>query len=242
VEYYECISQDITQRKQAELEMRRLSHLLLEAQEAERKRVAQELHDGVNQLLASAKMRLGKLADRLPDVGPANREILKRCEQLLVQALEENRTIAHNLRPTDLDHLGLAPTCRNYCREFALRSGLTVKHRISGFAESERLSPGVELNLFRILQEALNNIQKHARAKTVQVHLSQTKGTVRLKVSDDGRGMTRERKTGRRTTRSGAGLSNMRERATALGANYEVVSLPNQGTTLTISVPVDSVP
>jgi PAS domain S-box-containing protein len=169
--YYECTSQDITARKRAEQEMRKMSHLIMEAQEAERERVARELHDGVNQLIASAKMRLNKVAERLPDLGPATREILNRCESLLVQALEENRRIAHNLRPTDLDHLGLAATCRNYCRSLAGHTDLEVKCRLTGL--SRRLAPSVELNLFRIIQEATNNIQKHARAKTIRVSLTQ---------------------------------------------------------------------
>ena len=186
VSYYECTTQDITQRKLAEFELRRLSHLIIEAQELERQRVARELHDGVNQLIASAKMRLTNVSERLPDLGPATREILNRCEHLLVQALEENRRIAHNLRPTDLDHLGLVETCRNFCRELASQAKLAVKCRIMGL--SQRLAPHLELNLFRIVQEATTNIQKHARAKTIRVNLTLRNNVVLLKIQDDGRG------------------------------------------------------
>jgi PAS domain S-box-containing protein len=236
VRYYECTSQDITQRKLAELELRRLSHLIIEAQEAERQRVARELHDGVNQLIASAKMRLSKVSERLPELGPATREIFSRCEDLLVQALEENRRIAHNLRPTDLDHLGLGETCRNYCRELATRANLVVRCRVTGL--TERLAPAVELNLFRIVQEATNNIVKHARAKTIQVSLARRKQTVQLRIQDDGRGFDWAQMRAGRKGRRGAGLTNMRERVAAMGGTCELVSAPKQGTTITVRVPV----
>jgi PAS domain S-box-containing protein len=236
VRYYECTSQDITQRKLAELELRRLSHLIIEAQEAERQRVARELHDGVNQLIASAKMRLRKVSERLPDIGPATREIFSRCEDLLVQALEENRRIAHNLRPTDLDHLGLGETCRNYCRELAARGNLAVKCRVTGLAD--RLPPILELNLFRIVQEATNNVVKHAKAKTIQVALVRRNRTVQLRIQDDGQGFDREQIRAGRRGRRGAGLTNMRERAAAMGGTCELISAPKQGTTITVRVPV----
>jgi PAS domain S-box-containing protein len=235
VRYYECTSADITERKMAELELRRLSHLIIEAQETERQRVARELHDGVNQLIASAKMRLNKVADRLPELGPATREILNRCEQLLVQALEENRRIAHNLRPADLDHLGLRETCRNLCREFATHTNLKVTCRITGL--TKRLVPQLELNLFRIVQEAFNNIQKHARAKSVRVAITLRDNVLHLKIQDDGRGFNSAKSHLRKKGRPGTGLSNMRERAAALGGTCDLMSAPKHGTTITVCVP-----
>lgn len=236
VQYYECTCQDITQRKAAELELRRLSHLIIEAQEMERQRVARELHDGVNQLLASAKMRLNKIGDRLSELGPATREILNRCESLMVQALEENRRIAHNLRPADLDHLGLAETCRNFCRELARRSGLKVRCRVEGL--SKRLPPHMELNLFRIVQEATNNIQKHAHAKSVYVSLSGRGEMLRLQIKDNGRGFDRAKLKRGKPEHSGVGLTNMRERVSAMGGVCTVESVLKKGTTITVQVPL----
>jgi len=232
--YYECTSQDITERKLAEQELRRLSHLIIAAQEVERQRVARELHDGVNQLIASAKMRLGKVSDR-GDLGPATREILHRCEGLLVQALEENRRIAHNLHPADLDHLGLGVSCRNLCREFATTTNLKIKCRVVGL--TKRLAAHVELNLYRILQEALSNIQKHARAKSVHVFLTLRPPTVLLKIQDDGRGFDSVKARSSQKGHRGAGLTNMRERATAMGGTCEVTSAVKQGTTISVRVP-----
>jgi PAS domain S-box-containing protein len=233
--YYECTSHDITQRKLAELELRRLSHLILEAREAERQRVARELHDGVNQIIASARMRLSKVRERTPELGPAAREILSRSEALLVEALEENRRIAHNLRPVDLDHLGLAVVCRNFCRELSANSGLDARCRVTGLAA--RLDPGLELNLFRVLQEATTNIQKHARARSVRVNLTRAGGDVRLTIRDDGRGFDLEKARSPRRGHRGVGLTSMRERITNLGGTLEVKSIPKQGTTIAVRVP-----
>ena len=156
------VASDITERKRAEEELRLLPLRIIEAQEAERLRVARELHDGVNQLIASAKMRLRKVEDGVVSLNPAAREILARCSRLLVQALEENRRIAHNLRPSDLDEFGLAAATRNFCKELQSRTKLKVKCNIARI--DQRLAPALELNLFRIMQEAVNNIEKHARA------------------------------------------------------------------------------
>lgn len=234
--YFECTSQDITQRKLAELELRQMSHHIIEAQEAERQRVARELHDGVNQIIASAKMRLHKVDARHTELSPATREILNRCENLLVQALEENRRIAHNLRPTDLDNLGLEDACRNFCRELGSRTNLAIQCRLAHFAT--RLPPNVELNLFRIIQEALNNVEKHARAKSVRLHLAFRNELLVLKIQDDGRGFDAKNSKPARKGRRGTGLANLRERAASLGGTCELVSAPKQGTTVTVRVPL----
>jgi PAS domain S-box-containing protein len=235
VRYYECTSQDITQRKLAEMELRQMSHHIIEAQEAERQRVARELHDGVNQIIASAKMRLHKVDERHTELSPATREILSRCEHLLVQALEENRRIAHNLRPTDLDNLGLEDACRNFCRELESRANLEVKCRLAQFAT--RLPPNLELNLFRIIQEAMNNVEKHARAKSVRLHLAFRDDALLLRIQDDGRGFDSETTKPAKKVRRGTGLANMRERAASVGGTCELVSVPKQGTTITVRVP-----
>jgi two-component system NarL family sensor kinase len=152
-----------------------------------------------------------------------------------VQALEENRRIAHNLRPTDLDHLGLAETCRNLCREIESRANLAVTCRMARLAE--RLPSNMELNLFRIVQEAMNNIEKHARAKTVELQIAARNGSILLKISDNGRGFDPLKASATKKGRRGNGLANMRERAASLGGTCEVVSTPTHGTTITVRVP-----
>jgi two-component system NarL family sensor kinase len=234
--YYECTSQDVTQRKLAEEELRQMSRHIIEAQEAERQRVARELHDGVNQILASAKMRLHKVDERHGELSPATREILSRCEKLIVQALEENRRIAHNLRPTDLDHLGLAETCHNLCREIESRTNLRINCKIG--RAIGRLPANVELNLFRIVQEAMNNIEKYARAKTVDLHLTMRGEAIVLKIRDDGRGFDPNKVNLIKKNRRGSGLANMRERAASVNGTCDLRSTPKSGTTITVSVPL----
>lgn len=226
---------DITQHKRAEAELRALPQRIIKAQEAERSRIAQELHDGINQLIASVKMRLRKVETSLPDLKPAAREILGRCDRLLVKVLEENRRIAHNLRPTDLDNLGLPAACASFCNEVQSRANLQVQCRIN--LPAARLPEATELHLFRIVQEAINNIEKHAKAKTVKLHCNCEDGSVVLKIQDDGCGF--ETKSSKSRKRGhGLGLSNMRERALSLGGTYEIRSTPKKGTTILVRVPL----
>jgi PAS domain S-box-containing protein len=227
---------DITERKRIEEELRQLPRRIIEAQEAEHFRVARELHDSVNQLIASARMRLRKVEEMVARKSPAAREILNRCGHLLVQALEENRRIAHDMRPTDLDALGWTIACRNFCKQFGQRTNIPVKCRISRFGQ--RLTPQLELNLFRIVQEAFTNIEKHARAKNAELRISSRKGSLLLAIYDDGRGFdpvvsSRPKKSGR-----GIGLTNLRERAAAAGGTCEIQSVAGQGTTIKVSIPL----
>jgi two-component system, NarL family, sensor kinase len=233
--YVISMVEDITADKQAQEEFRRLPQRIIDAQETERMRVAQELHDGVNQLLASARMRLQKVEANDSGLSPANREILARCTQLLVHALEENRRIAHNLRPADLDQLGLAIACQNLCREVRLRTNLDVTLNVKGLRE--RLPAQVELHLFRIIQEALNNVEKHARATKVSVQISGGKDSIGLVVHDDGRRRFSQPLKRGENKRGGMGLTNMRERAASLEGTCEVSSVPKKGTTVTVRIP-----
>jgi two-component system sensor histidine kinase UhpB len=229
------VARDITEHKRAEEELRHLSRRIIEAQEAERLRVARELHDGVNQVLASAKMRLRKVEDIAPELKPAAREILSRSHRLIVQALEENRRIAYNLRPSDLDELGLAAACQNFCKELRTRTNLTVGCSVPRLRQ--HLSAMVELNLFRIIQEAVNNVEKHAHAKTVRVRIFQKGDSMMLQIRDDGRGFDSKASKAGKEKWGGNGLSNMQQRALSVGGACEVKSVPGNGTVITVRVP-----
>ena len=229
------VVQDITERKRVEEELRQLPWRIIEAQETERLRVAREMHDGVNQVIASVKMRLHKVESHVGTLNPAAREILARCDKLLVRALEENRRIAHNLRPSDLDELGLAAACRNFCKEIQARTNLTVKCSIAPLGQ--RLPSAVELNLFRIVQEALTNVEKHAHARTIRLRLSFQGDSVVLRIQDDGRGFAPQRSKAGKGKWRGIGLTNMRERALSSGGTCEVLSTPKKGTTISVRIP-----
>ena len=226
---------DITQQKRAETELRSLPQRIIKAQEDERSRIAQELHDGINQIIASVKMRLHKVEGSLPDLKPAAREILHRCDRLLVKALEENRRIAHNLRPTDLDNLGLTAACTSFCSDVQLRTNLQFQLRL--LEPAQRLPPVVELHLFRILQEAINNIEKHAKAQLVRLQMRLEDDFVELKIQDDGLGFDTKTVHLFLKNRHGLGLTNLRERALSLGGTCEIQSKSGKGTTISVRVP-----
>jgi PAS domain S-box-containing protein len=227
---------DITKHKNAEAELRSLPQRIIKAQEDERSRIARELHDGINQMIASVKMRLRRVEDSLPDLKPAAREILRRCDHLLVNVLEENRRIAHNLRPAELDQLGLAAACGSFCNEVQLRTHLKFQYRF--IPSNQRLSPALELNLFRIVQEAITNIEKYARAKSVKLQIQFVKNSLVMKIQDDGKGFDAKKLKDRGTMLHGLGLTNMRERALSLGGTCKIESLPGLGTTIIVRVPV----
>ncbi len=230
------IARNITERIQVEAVLRELPARIIAAQEAERLRVARDLHDGVNQTIASVKMRIHNVSESLAGVDPAAREILARCEKLLVRTIEENRRIAYNLRPSDLDEFGLATACRNFCNELQARTSLKIDHRIS--RRGRRLPAAVELNLFRILQEAVNNIEKYAGAKTVRVSLSFPGKNAVLQIQDDGCGFELKSASASRRRRKGMGITNMLHRAEAVGGTCAITSAPGKGATVTVRVPL----
>jgi len=228
---------DITQRKRAEEEMRSLPQRIIKAQEVERSRVARELHDGVNQIIASVKMRIRNARESLPSVQAATREILGRCDKLLTDALEENRRIAHNLHPADLNNLGFSAACTNFCKDFQSRTSMEVQCKIT-LPPEHRLPPVIELTLFRIVQESVNNIEKYAHAHTAKVRVGLQNGSIQLKIQDNGRGFDPQKiKQGKKEKGHGLGLTNMRERALSLGGSCEIESAPQKGTTITVSIP-----
>jgi PAS domain S-box-containing protein len=228
---------DITQRKRAEEELRSLPQRIIKAQEVERSRVARELHDGVNQIIASVKMRIRNVQESLPSFQAATREILGRCDRLLTSALEENRRIAHNLHPADLNNLGFSAACQNLCKEFQSRTSMDVQCRIT-LPNRDRLPLGIELTLFRIVQEAINNIEKYAHAKTAKLRIGLKNDSIQLKIQDDGRGFDPQKvKLGKKAKGHGLGLTNMRERALSLGGNCEITSAPEKGTTIDVRIP-----
>jgi signal transduction histidine kinase len=202
------------------------------AQEEERLRLSRELHDGVGQMLASLLVHL-KLIERSSN--PAL--IQEKCAELrglIVQTLEETKRLSMDLRPAGLDDLGLIDALEWYARSFERTTGIAVRLSISGF--DQRLPQPVEVQLYRIAQEMLTNISKHAGARQAELNLQLIDGNVSLSVRDDGRGFDAGR-TLRDNTR-GLGLLTMKERAELLGGSFQLNSAPGQGTSIGITVPV----
>lgn len=201
------------------------------AQEEERKRIAQELHDGLGPMLASINIRLVTVRKLLQREGhPASTEVEELAEQAQ-SCIRDIRRLIHDLRPVALDELGLVPALRNLLGRFEQENNLSVEF-IAG--KEERLPDPVETALFRIVQEALNNVLKHAQAKHVRVILEHQQDHVHLCVSDDGQGFdTLFPRSGRHV-----GLWSMQERMEQLGGQFKIKSLPHQGTTVNARVPL----
>lgn len=230
------VSRDITHRKRAEQALRELPRLIREAQEVERRRVARELHDSVNQILSAVKFRIQTVEDRLEKTDEtAWRESLK-AKAHLDRAMQEVRRISRNLRPSELDDLGLVPAARTLCAEFSERTGIALDFASNRIPD--HLGKDTELNTYRILQEALGNIEKHAAARRATVEFSRQNGHLRLAIHDDGQGFSEHQRAQPRLTGHGMGLVDMRERATSVGGSFAVHSAPGQGTEILVEIPI----
>jgi two-component system NarL family sensor kinase len=225
---------DLTEARRTEEMLRALTHRVVQVQEAERGRVALELHDHITQLLCAILVRSQTLANKLSSrAGPAKREAMT-LREMLGQTAEEVERISRNLRPSVLDELGLAAVLRDTSTEFAERTGVSV--RLACVQLAARLPADTELTLYRILQEALNNVEKHARARHVAVSLKQMGDFVQLAIIDDGIGFEPDVQPARRKAKGRLGLLSMRERATYVGGTLDVTSAPGKGTTVLVQV------
>jgi two-component system, NarL family, sensor kinase len=229
---------DMTEARRNEGMLRALSHRVVQAQEAERGRVAVELHDHITQHLCGILLRSQALAAALSaQDGLAKREAAKLSEMLGATA-EEVERISRNLRPSVLDQLGLVAALRQTSMEFADRTGVSVK---LGLAQlTARLPAETELALYRILQETLENVAKHARAVHVTVCLRQQSAFVQLVINDDGIGFDPEPGQAKRIGKERLGLLSMRERAAYVGGAVKVTSLRRAGTKIEVRIPLPS--
>jgi two-component system NarL family sensor kinase len=227
---------DMTEARRNEELLRALSRRQVLVQEAERGHVALELHDNITQLLCAVLVRSQTLADKLsPDDGPSKGEAIK-LRELLGETAEEVERISRNLRPSVLDELGLVAVLHDTSTEFADR--LNVSVRLACVQLAVRLPADTELALYRIFQEALKNVEKHARARHVTVHLTKLGNLVQLAINDDGIGFDPDHHPARRKGKGGLGLLGMRERATYAGGTLIVKSTLGKGSTITAQMPL----
>lgn len=223
---FASVTRDITDRKHAEDVLKALPRRVIEAQEAERRRVARELHDGVSQLLASARYRLHALTAGLPAANP----LADGAQAAVERALGEVRRISHGLRPSELDDLGLAAALRALVADFRTRTGLAVALQCARL--EPRLPADREEACYRIVQEALTNVERHARARRVTLKLTRSRNAVRLVIRDDGRGLPRDGRG------SGLGLMHMRERAELTGGTCHIGAAAGGGTEIIARLPL----
>jgi len=200
---------------------------LNEALENEAKRIAHALHDEAGQLLASVHIALADVASGLP---PPSRARLQEVRRLLHSIETELRSLSHELRPTVLDRLGLLPALQFLAESVARRAGIRI--RVTG-EEAGRLPSEVEITLYRIVQEALNNVVRHARAKRASIELRVGPERVSCAIRDNGIGFAPEQMQ----KGDGLGLTGINERLHALGGSLQIASKPRRGTVLRAEVP-----
>ena len=226
---------DISERERAEELRNRLIQQAVTAQEEERRRIARELHDEAGQSLTALLVGLRTIEESRTITEAA--ELAQRLRAIAAQTLDEVGRLSRGLHPGILDEVGLPAAVTRHVQEFAQRHGVAVDLRIEGL-DSEVLPPALQATVYRVLQEALTNVAKHAGARSVRVLLVRDKATVVLRVQDDGAGFdpagVAELAVGDRHL----GLQVMRERAALLGGSVKVESRPGAGTMITAHFPV----
>jgi two-component system, NarL family, sensor histidine kinase UhpB len=228
----QIVLQDVTAERQERRRIDAYAAYVLRGQEEERGRIARELHDEPLQALIAVCRRLDAVPERAT-LSAAAVASLEQTRLLVEGTVRELRELARGLRPPSLDDLGLVVTLRQLVGAFKERTGLVTTLVVQG--EERRLAPEAELALFRIAQEALHNVERHAAARCVAVTLT-FDGDVQLHVADDGDGFT-PRSPGRSGERGGLGLLGMQERATWLGGRLDLQSSPGHGTTVHVALP-----
>jgi signal transduction histidine kinase len=203
------------------------------AQESERQRIARELHDETGQALTAIGLGLRGLGSRVEsgDKGRAN-QTLRQLQDLAAHSLTELQRLIADLRPSHLDDLGLPAALRWYAHDVQERTHLTMQVEING--RERPVSPAVKTALFRIAQEALTNVVKHAEATNAGIELTYGPDAVRVQVTDNGRGFDTRASA---SSRPSWGLTGMQERATLLGGKFVLSSRPGAGTKVEVSIP-----
>lgn len=225
------LAAELAESTRKEEEIQGLTARLIDAQEEERKRLARELHDDLSQQIAALSIATGCLKRQIPEDRVEARVSSDRIHDKLVHLAEGVRRMSHELHPAILQYSGLAPALRSYCEEFGALSGIQVSLAISGSFES--VPPAVALSLFRIAQEALRNVAKHARVPAASVELRRGGGMIELTISDAGTGM----EVARIGAKAGLGLLNIQERARLVRGKVQIHSEPGKGTRVSVQVP-----
>ncbi|MEX1241450.1 MAG: ATP-binding protein [Cyclobacteriaceae bacterium] len=243
------LGSDISRRKIAEHSMNRKNRaeiekkinqqkfrsvLILEGQEEERKRIAMDIHDGIGQMLTSLKYQIESI-DLTQDVKA--RQKIAEVDQLIKEIIKEVRKVTFNLKPTVLGDYGLQAGLNVFIQEIGKLTGIDLQYRTSG--SIPRIPQKIENNIFRIIQEAINNAIKYSGAEKITVSLKQVEGELIIIVKDEGKGFDTKIAEARSSNlESGRGFFNMYERTEYVNGNLEIQSEPGQGTTVRLTVPV----
>jgi len=234
------IARDVTEHKRVESAVREaeIMHRMVEMQEAERKRIARDLHDHIGQMLTGMRLKVERLLDMLPADGPAHDQVLS-IREIASRMDRDVGFLSRELRPTELDSLGLENAIQAFVREWSQQYGVEAEFKwvTSPNNVHGKLSREVETNLYRITQEALNNVFKHADAGQVSVLLHSKKDAVSLIVEDDGLGFDLGEARNGDDPAHGFGLIGMRERTELLGGEFDIESVSGKGTSIMVKIP-----
>ena len=227
---------DMSEVRRAEELLRTFAHSMVRAQDLERERVFGELHDNISQRLCGLLVRWRVLADKLPAGDGALKDELAGLTAQLGEAAQQVQQLSANLRAHGLAVMGLIAAVRGAVAEFEERTCIPVT--LTCPEEVEPTAAGADVMLYRILQEALDNVERHARASRVEIHLVQHDGSLRLRVGDDGVGFRVGESAMGVPSDAGFGMLAMSERARSVGGTFELLSEPGAGTTVSVSVPL----
>lgn len=231
-EHYRGLNQELAQRKLAEQNALNLSSQLLNAQDQERRKIARDLHDGLGQNLVAAKMIADSFLNRPPD-----RQKMLDLSAILDDAVSSTRSISHLLHPPLVDEIGFTSAARSYLDGFSRRTGIEVSFDLPD--NEDRLPRDLELTLFRVLQEALSNIQRHSKSTKAEVQFRANSKAATLKVRDHGVGLPPEmiRNFNENGSSVGVGLAGMKERVRERNGRFEIQS-DSAGTFISATFPV----
>ena len=225
---------DVTQRKRAQRQVRFLTHQLIKAQENERLRISRDLHDHIAQDLSTLKINLETL---FVDQPAATRDKVAQLTGILHRSIASVRDMAYDLRPPGLDQLGLVKTLVLYCEDFASAADIEMDFGAAGVDELN-LEYEIEINIYRLIQEALNNIKRHAGATRVTIRLVTSSPDIVIRIKDNGRGFDVNDRQERALKEKRMGLQSMVERVRLLEGKINIQSKPGQGTYILIEIPL----
>ena len=227
---------DITERKRIEGLVHNLSHMLIEAQENERKMISYELHDSIAQNLSYLKISCDTFFDNHDEISPELKEKMGKQSKLIAQTIDAVRELSYGLHPPSLDQLGITQTIFQLCEEFSQAAGLRVDFIPTGMGALKH-DPSLEINIYRLIQEGLNNIRKHADASHVKIVLIASYPNILLRIQDDGKGFDVKAREAELDGTKRMGLRSMTERVNLLQGIIKIKSRPTQGTKIFIKFP-----
>lgn len=231
-------TRDITHHVHAEESVKLLSRKLMSTIEEERKKIACDLHDKCAQLVTLISMGLMSLKEALPEKMGTSKSILSNCLKLIEELGDKIRTISSGIHPDMIDNLGLAPAIEWYLETY-FKNIASIHYEFRTNCKDKNLGQGIDIVLYRIIQESLNNVIRHARARNVIILLEAENRIVRLKIQDDGVGFTLEEALPfKKGEGIGMGLLSMRERAASVGGRLLIQTAPGKGTAVIVTVTV----